>query len=234
MVIQKLKKVKMQVVKSIIVFLVLFTSINSLGQNLSGEYVITNTVGSGIGMEILFLKNENFQQTYFFDSNRKEIFKGKYSVSNDTLTLSYDDIRTVKDVEYLSRTKFFDDQFSVDIQVTDEDGKPVKEMMFYMANENHRPVVSLDADEAGNIPKFYVVDDYIRTLVFSFVGKTDVTIPADSLLGYHNTIRVVLQDATTVYSFKSPEKYLILSQTENTLKLILLEADQIPLILTKK
>ena len=224
----------MQVVKTIIFFLILLSNINSLGQNLSGEYVVSNTAGSGEGMEISFFKNENFQQTYFYHLNSKKIFKGSYSISNDTLILSYYDIRKVKEVEYLSRTKFFEDQFSAVIQVLDENGKPVKGVTFFMANKDHKPVVSLEVNADGYLPEFSVVDNYIKTLVFSHIGKTDVTIPADSLFGYHNTVKVVLQDATTVYSFKSPEKYLILSQTKNTLKLISLEADQIPLILTKK
>ncbi|MBW8245259.1 hypothetical protein K1F50_20850 [Muricauda oceani] len=242
------KKEIMQVVRFILFFAIFPIVINSCyGQNtLSGNFIYKSptVMVNDIGVEYSFDDDGTFNRTKLLHLGSKELSKGLYTISKDTLILQfepYGKMDTIKDVTILGKNKLqslpiFDNSNNclIKIYVKDVNGVPLKGTNLLLKDLDNKTLIALVSDESGEFPELNMQSPIFQKLILSTIEHKEIEIYTEPFFGYSSSIEVKLKPIDIIHKNMSIEKrFLIQERTKNKIKLIQLPNKE-KIILTRQ
>jgi hypothetical protein len=231
---------QMQVAKFIIsIFFIFGKCLIASSQNISGTYQKTEAslFANDIGIKYIFKDNGEFVRTKYENLENQTIIEGSFSISDDTLTLYYQDLDKNLDavIEITQKEKLNSNTIlESTIKILNSSGNPIEAANLVLQSQDKTPVMAFMSNKLGEFPKINLYDSYIKFLQISYLGNKEIYVSTDSLFGYRSKINVCFKNSEFVHSNKrQTEKFLIKKNTSEKLELKNIDSNSSSLELKK-
>ncbi|MCK0161313.1 hypothetical protein [Allomuricauda sp. F6463D] len=242
------KKEVMQVVRFILFIAIFPIVINScFAQNtLSGNFTYKSptVMVNDIGVEYSFNNEGTFNLTKLLHLGSKELSKGLYTISKDTLILQfepYEKVDAQQNITILSKNKLqsppiFENSNHclIKIYVKNINGTPLKGTNLLLKDVDNKTLMAIASDESGEFPELSLQSSIFHRLILSTIEYKEIEIFTEPFFGYSSTIEVKLKSTDIIYKDMSIKKlFLIQKRTNNQIILIQLPKKE-KIILTRQ
>ena len=173
------------------------------GQNLSGTYLRSDNATGSSEERVLITFNidSTFKEVEHGHLGLKTYYTGHFSLKEGLLTLKYD---TPKDENVLieknaqkstggasaARTT------NLIVQVHDKDGEQNRDVVLLFRDKEGELVMGQMLDDEGRSPMISLFNNLISSLVVSTLGRSDVPVHLEPLIGSNATIDIFLSKVT--------------------------------------
>lgn len=190
-----------------IIVIILITSscsILSPKENLLGYYVSSHEGYNSQGKDLFYFKEDSFKLIRITDT--KDGFGlGSYTIEEDSITLSFVDYTKEKTFTIETRDSSHNDSIIFEIQVEDIQGKyGIAGVSVLFKNSEESIVTNENGFGKIKMLKSEMLQD---TLITSYVGYSNESIPIDPELGNYQTIKIKLRSGYYYFEEGDTLKY---------------------------
>lgn len=197
------KKLQIQDIKLLLFILINLNMFCVFGQDISGSYLKTDNSTGTVEERVLvtFNNDSTFKEVKHGHLGLKTISTGKYILKKGILTLKYEvprieNVIIKKNSQRDKPTASSAKTTNLNVQVYDKDGDQNRNAVLLFKDKAGQLIMGQMLDKEGESPKISLFNDLISSLVVSTLGRNDVTVDLEPLLGSDATITIFLSKVT--------------------------------------
>ena len=209
-------------IKNLLLSSIFLIGFISFSQNISGKYQRKDKFSGG---------EESYIVTFNIDSTFEDITNknlglstkrnGNFLVIKDTLILNYHESQ-MKEVLIQKKEKINQNNISYElltnlfINIHDRDGKRNEDAILHFKDKkNHFLALPINSNAT-----FSLYNDQLKSFVISSLGRHDIKVDLEPLLGYSSTVDIYLSSTKYERVYPIKQKFLIKELDNGYLKLI--------------